>query len=160
MLKKKSQEKDTSRGFFEMAFLMLSGEKVADSDIKVSAEGKPYFAKAGWPKFSIAHSGDIWAVNFTEFGEEEETGMDMEIRNHSKKLTPRVLKRILAPGEQPVKGDYLNNFVIKEAFGKLIGTGLGVGFRSFDANNLIKKYRAADLSNDEYVWWILQGSNL
>ena len=153
--------------FFDVCYFELAGDKVSYDKLPRGGSGKPHFPTSAGRKFSISHSGDfdfdedaIMAVTFADANETEEVGMDIELRKHGAKLTERVLARILAPGEKAVNGDYLNNFVIKEAFAKLTGKGLGMGFRKYDANELIKKYRAADLSDDKYVWWILQGLNL
>ncbi len=147
-----------SREFFERSYFEATGEKVDYDSLPRTASGKPYILNGR--KFSVAHSEDFWAVTIADEGETEEVGMDIEMRQHAKKLAPRMLEKILAPGEKAVNGDYLNNFVIKEAYFKLTGEGMSGGFKNYDANELIKKYRAADLSDDKYVWWILQGSNL
>ncbi len=146
--------------FFDACYLDLTGARVCYDELPRDENGKPYFPDGSHRKFSISHTEDLIAVTFLDVGETEDVGMDIEARDHADKLTEKVLARILAPNEKPVNGDYLNNFVIKEAYGKLTGKGLGVGFRDCDANDLIKKYRAADLSDDNYVWWILQGLNL
>ena len=153
--------------FFDVCYFDLTGEKAFYDTLPRGEFGKPEFPAGFGRKFSVSHSGDfgrdddaILAVAFADVDEAEDIGMDIELRRHRSKLTEQVLRRILAPGEKAVNGEYLNNFVIKEAFAKLTGKGLGMGFREYDANELIKKYRAADLSDDKYVWWILQGLNL
>ncbi|MBR5620978.1 4'-phosphopantetheinyl transferase superfamily protein [Candidatus Saccharibacteria bacterium] len=147
-----------SREFFERSYLVATGQKIDYDSLPRTANGKPYVPDGR--KFSISHTEDFWAVTIADECETEEVGMDIETRQHAKKLTPRMLRRILAPGEKAVNGDYLNNFVIKEAYFKMTGEGMSGGFKNYDANELIKKYRAADLSDDQYVWWILQGLNL
>lgn len=142
------------QALFEQAFLEVTELTIKYDEIERDKNGKLRPVK-GW-HISTSHSEDFLVIVI----DRDDVGTDIEDIRHTKKMTPRVLRRILAPNEKAVNGNYLNNFVIKEAFSKLTGEGLSVGFSRYDANELIKKYRATDYSTDEYVWWILQGSNL
>ena len=141
--------------YFDDFFLEKTQKKVSYGQLARDDRGKP-FPVFGW-SFSVAHSENYLAIVLS-LGREIAT--DLEIRAHGSKLTERIRKRILMLGEEPVNGDYLNNYVIKETYGKLTGEGIGAGFRNIDANDLIKKFQAIDCSDEKYAWWILQGSNL
>ena len=145
---------------FEAQYAAETGVRIKYRDLPRSDAGKPRLPenKKQFPdftagrQFSITHSGEFWCMAVAK----EPVGTDLEKR---REMLPRVIKRVMAPEEKAINGYFLNNFVIKEAYSKLVGEGLGIEFRKFDASELIKKYRSVDKSTNDYIWWILLGSN-
>ena len=107
--------------------------------------------------FNISHSGNYWAIAISD----KSVGIDLQskfktsreqghtnantnprestnVNTIPREISERTMKKILKPGEKPVKNNYLHNFVIKEAYAKLLGAGLSLGFSNYDANGLIK----------------------
>lgn len=128
----------------------------------------------------VSHSEDYLAVAISD----QNVGIDIEKSTHCEKLTPRILQKILAPGENPVVSspqklqnsnassklqnskstprqyfhkNFLNNFVVKEAYLKLEGSGLSLGFNNYDANHLLadKSLTWQNLSTEDYVCYLV-----
>ena len=106
---------------------------------------------------SISHSENYLAIAIANG---KNIAIDLEKSTHQEKLTSRLLKKILAPGELEVNGSYLNNYVIKESYLKYLGTGLSAGLGNYDANNLLKDPTLSwqDLSTEEYSCFVITKS--
>ena len=138
----------------EKYFLQVTGIRVKYPELERDELGK-ILPVLDW-HLSVSHSENYLAVAIFD---DENVGVDIEKRQHSGKLSARVLKKVLAPGEIEIDGDYLNNYVIKEAYAKYLGEGLSMGFSGYDANELLQKkdIKWKNLSTDEYVCYAVRG---
>lgn len=130
-----------------MQVYVLKSKKPDTSFLPRDKNGKPLpltLANGRRLHFNISHSGEYFAIAL----DKNPVGIDLQTR---RQLSERILKKILSPGEKPVKNNYLHNFVIKEAYSKLSGEGLSIGFSDFDANDLIKKYHPYHEETDDYI---------
>ena len=137
----------------ERYFLQVTGVRIRYSELARDELGK-ILPVSDW-HLSVSHSENYLAVAVYD---DENVGVDIEKRQHGGKLSSRVLRKILAPGEVIVNGDYLNNYVIKEAYAKYLGEGLSMGFSRYDANKLLAdaKVKWKNLSTDEYVCYAVR----
>lgn len=105
--------------------------------------------------FNFSHSGGYWAIAISD----KPVGIDLQSKTKQGKprhLSSRVLQKILKPGEKPVKDNYLHNFVIKEAYSKLTGKGLSIGFSKLDASELVKKYQPYHQETKDYILYAFE----
>ncbi len=124
-----------------MKVQIYKASKLDTAKLPRDENGKPLPIKLTDGKllhFNISHSGDYVAIVTSS----HPVGIDLQNKfkqGKPRELSKRALKKILKPGEKPVNGNYLHNFVIKEAYSKKIGVGLPLGFSTIDANDLLKK---------------------
>lgn len=111
------------RALLEESYLANIGEKMPE--ILVAPGGKPYFAEGKW-HFSISHCKNHCFCLLSD----EPVGLDAEELN--RQVDPKLARQILSPGERAQyegaadKNRALLHFwVLKEAAGKLSGTGIG-----------------------------------
>ena len=106
---------------------------------------------------NVSHSGRYLAVVVSK---EKEVGIDIERIENSELLKDgeRRVRRVASCGEQKIRGNYLNNYVIKESYAKMLGLGLGIGFKRLDANKLLEKKecRFKNLSCDDYICYVCE----
>lgn len=147
VLIKKTDRKKFSRDVEEF-FLKQTGIKIKYDELERDNYGKilPF---SGW-QIGVSNSEDFLAVAVFPASN---VGIDIEASSHEKKLSKRLLEKVLRPDEKMVDGSFLNNFVIKEAYSKYLGVGLSMGFSKYDANDLLlqegvvwKKYSTKDYS--------------
>lgn len=118
-----------------MKVYIYKSEKPDTKNLPRDKNGKPL--PINNTHFNISHSGNYLAVATND----QLVGIDLQSKfkqGKLRELSPRLLRRILKPGEKPIKGNYLHNFVIKEAYSKKLGEGLSLGFSTIDANDLLK----------------------
>jgi len=105
--------------------------------------------------FNLSHSGSYWAIAISD----KPVGIDLQSKfkqGNPRQLSDRVLQKILKPGEKPVRNNYIHNFVIKEAYAKLTGEGLSLGFSAIDANELLKKYHPYYEETPDYILYAFE----
>ncbi len=87
-------------------------------DVTFGPQGKPSFP-AGYPQFSLAHSGSLAAVLISV----HPCGVDVEqVRSD---VTARLYERCLCPQERAQKLDFFECWTKKECIGKRDGRGIG-----------------------------------
>lgn len=136
-----------SAELFERYFTELTGVSVKYADLQRDENGKPMPIN-GW-HFSLSHSGSFWALVV----DRSEIGIDIEV---PRVVPERVVRRALADDELPEQGDVLRTWVIKEAYAKLLGVGIGLDFRSVSVPQIQQKVRIEDYSTDDYICYIAQ----
>ena len=119
------------------------GEEVDYAEIPRDERGKPQPVK-GW-HFSISHSGPYWGVAVAR----EAVGFDLQLR---RLINERLRRRILMPEEN---GDLLEAWVLKEAYAKMLGVGLELGFNKVSCAEIRKRCRVEDWSGREYVSYVV-----
>ena len=136
-----------------MKVLVYKSKKPDTSKLLRDKNGKPLPINRAF--FNISHSEDYWAIAVSN----KPVGIDLQSKTKQGKprqLSNRVLQKILKPNEQPVKNSYLHNFVIKEAYSKLTGEGLSIGFSELDANELIKTYHPYHKETKDYILYAFE----
>ncbi|MBO7720197.1 hypothetical protein J6S35_00975 [Candidatus Saccharibacteria bacterium] len=106
--------------------------------------------------FNISHSGGYFAIAISNHpvGIDLQSKFKLDKKTNQKiprELSARTLQKILKPGEKLVNNNYLYNFVIKEAYAKKLGSGLGLGFSTVDANDLLEKYHPYFKETKNYI---------
>ena len=147
---KDTGEKVTSREserLFEYYYELETGEKLRYKDLARGKNGKPFVR--GGKKFNLSHSGSYWCMAIGE----NEVGVDIEVR---RKIRPAMARRILAPDEEALDGDLLRTWVLKEAYVKMTGEGLGLDFRKIRVKKIMEQYIVEDHSTGEYVCFIVE----
>ena len=132
---------------FERYFLRETGIKVKYSSLLKGAHGKP-LPIANW-YFNVSHSGQYWAMALSDEGE---VGVDIERRRD---MRPQMARRILMRDEDALEGELLRSWVLKEAYVKMLGDGLRLGFRSFSTSEVLKKYTVIDYSTEQYYCYVV-----
>ena len=105
--------------------------------------------------FNISHSGNYTAIAISN----KPVGVDLQSKTKQgrpRHLSNRLLQKILKPGEKPIKNNYLHNFVVKEAYSKLTGEGLSIGFSKLDASELIKNYQPYHQETTDYILYAFE----
>ena len=100
--------------------------------------------------FNISHCDHYWCIVFSD----EECGIDIEPA--TKTINTRLERRILAENERPFDNNLLKTWVLKEAYAKYRGQGIGMGLNSISAHDIIKKYQISDLSTKQCVCFAIQ----
>lgn len=98
-------------------------------NISKKPSGKPYL-KDSSICFNISYSQDYVACAVGH----QEIGVDIE---QPRELLPKLLPKILTPKEINDEVDPLRAWVIKEAYGKLLGAGLALGFASISVDIIL-----------------------
>lgn len=93
--------------------------------------GKPYI-KDSLICFNISYCQDYIACAVGQ----QEIGVDIE---QPRELRPKLLPKILTPEEISDGVDPLQAWVMKEAYGKLLGEGLALGFASISIDTILGK---------------------
>lgn len=120
--------------------------------------GKPYAENA--PYFNLSHSGDwlLCAVSDTPVGADIET---------PRTVSPNLLRRTCTPAELAYIGDdaqrFLEVWTAKEAYLKLLGTGLRVDLRKIEtihtAQSPLQNLHSLRERTEEYVFTIVCEEN-
>lgn len=112
-------------------------------NILTKPNGKPYI-KDSSICFNISYSQDYVACAVGQQG----IGIDIE---QPRELLPKLLPKILTRGEVNSGVDPLWAWVIKEAYGKLLGAGLALGFASISVETILGKQPHFIVSNEPYT---------
>ncbi len=98
-------------------------------NILAKPNGKPYI-KDSSICFNIAYSQDYVACAVGQ----QEIGIDIE---QPRELHPKLILKLLTPEEIDDGVDPLRAWVIKEAYSKLLGAGLALGFASISVDTIL-----------------------
>lgn len=101
------------------------------TNILTNPNGKPYL-KDSSICFNISYSQDYVACAVGQ----QEIGIDIE---QPREIPPKLLPKILTPEEIDNGVDPLQAWVIKEAYSKLLGAGLALGFASISVDTILGK---------------------
>ncbi|MBR3264215.1 hypothetical protein IKF94_03240 [Candidatus Saccharibacteria bacterium] len=143
--------KKYAANFFADAFFKYTGKDFSPEQYEKlprESSGKPKPIEN--THFSISHSDKYWGIALSN----KPVGLDLQSKtNHGKPrdFSMRALQKILAPEEKIIDQNPLNNFVAKEAYSKLTGKGLSIGFSKLNANELIKKYHHYHLDDENII---------
>lgn len=109
----------------------LLAELAGDRELRYTDRGKPYFPEG--PHFSIAHTDCHVFCCISG----KNVGMDAE--EVGRKVDPRLAERFLSPAEAARAADWLDPndallrlWVLKEAYAKLTGRGIGNYMKNTD----------------------------
>lgn len=100
--------------------------------IQLSSAGKPYLPDSGI-HFSISHSSDYVACVVGI----QPVGIDIE---QPRPFPARLVQRVLTAGDVATGIDPLTAWVIKEAYSKYRGLGLGLTFGDYSATELLQQH--------------------
>ena len=142
LIKSDSDTKKLSNVFFPQVFYLETGDNIKYEDLKRNENGKPlpvnnYF-------FNISHSGNYWCIAISD----SECGIDIEI---DRQLRAHISKKILFQSENLIDDNLLRNWVIKEAYAKMIGVGISVGLNNIEMSDILNNNHVTDLSSDDYI---------
>lgn len=124
------------------------GIECSYSDVRRDANGKPQPISGHF--FNISHSGNYWCIAFSD----TECGIDIE--DSARTISPRLSRRILARNERPMRGDPLRTWVLKEAYSKYRGQGIGLDFRDITEDEIMQNYLVTDLSSQSYICYAIR----
>lgn len=111
--------------------------------IYVTKDGKPFHEDNEY-YFSFTHSDIYIACAIAD----EEVGVDIE---QARTIKPQLLRKILTPEEINDSVNPIRAWVIKEAYGKFIGLGIGLGFTTLSAESLQNKYPNIILDEKSFI---------
>ena len=137
--------------FFADAFFKFTNTKFSKDyhNLPREATGKPKpirLKNGELIHFSISHSGNYWGIAFAN----RPVGFDLQTKR-PRVFSAHTLQKILSPGEILIDNNPLNNFVVKEAYAKLTGEGLSIGFSTINANDLIAKFHPYSMEDKHIV---------
>jgi len=139
----KSERADKrSAELFERYFKEETGLDVRYDELSRNDMGKPEAVDGFY--FNISHSKNYWCLGVHD----SEIGVDIEKK---RPINERMGRRVLAPGEEALEGDLLNTWVIKEAYAKMLGSGLRLDFRSISVDEITKRCHLVDYSTKDYI---------
>ena len=116
----------------------VTGIAAGDLDIRIDANGKPYVSNADHIHFNLSHSGEYVACILSD----RPCGIDVELMKDGNIGIARRFFReseyryILDGAEEMRKERFYEIWTAREAYSKLDGMGIVVGFDSFE---LVKK---------------------
>ena len=142
LIKSDSDTKKLSSIFFPQVFYLETGDNVKYEDVRRGENGKPLPINDYY--FNISHSGNYWCIAFSD----SECGIDIEI---NRQLKAHISKKILFPSENLIDDNILRNWVLKEAYAKMIGVGISVGLNNINMADIFDKCAVTDLSSDDYI---------
>ena len=134
--------KRLSSVLFPRVFYLETGENIRYEDLRRNEDGKPQAENGIY--FNISHSGNYWCIVFSD----SECGIDIEL---NRPLRAHMSRKILFEGEKLVDDNLIRNWVIKEAYAKMKGVGIGIGFSAINIKDIIKENEVSDLSSDDYI---------
>lgn len=124
--------------------------------VKKDIKGKPYVADYDNYYFSVSHSGD--AVLFS--GGYKQVGVDIELVRERK---IQATKRFFTDNELSLINsdeDFFTVWTKKEAYSKLIGTGLASKFSSFDVTDGSTEFEYYSGKYGEYIFSICSNGKI
>lgn len=110
--------------------------------IALTERGKPYFPNGKW-HFSISHTAHFVFCALSD----RNIGLDAEEKG--RQVTPAMLEKFTSEGEKIRLGDdpqdaFLRLWVLKEAYAKLTGRGMGSWLKNTDFDPLDPKIQEID----------------
>lgn len=123
---------------FPKLFRMETGKTISYDALRRGRYGKPESIDGLF--FNISHSKNYYVAMFCGV----ECGIDIE---EPREISEKLKRRLLRRGERVLKGDALNNWVLKEAYSKYLGVGLNLDFREVSVDEITDEENAVDLSN-------------
>lgn len=144
IVKAEQNTKHLSPMLFPIVFEKETGKHVRYEDLARDELGKPQ--PIDGIHFNISHSGNYWCIVFSD----SECGIDIE---NNRKLDKYMERKILYPGEEIMDGNLIRNWVLKEAYAKKIGVGIGIGsgVATFDPEEIRKECVISNLCTDNYI---------
>ncbi len=121
----------------------FTDKKYSPSDILVTSKGKPYHRTNGY-FFSYAHTGNYIACVVSS----SNVGLDVE---QTRVIPAKLHSRILTTQEMRLGADPLRAWVIKEAYSKLVGEGLGLGFSRYSTSDLLEETNNVVIQDNDYT---------
>ena len=146
LIKTNRESRKLSNTLFPLIFEQETGKAISYENLPRNEHGKPQPIDDIY--FNISHSGNYWCIVFSN----SECGIDIEM---NRELNARIARRILCDDEMLINGDLLRNWVIKEAYVKMLGTGIGAGLASQSAAQIIENNQATDLSSEEFICYAI-----
>lgn len=142
LIKSDSDTRKLSSVFFPQVFYLETGDTVKYEDLKRGENGKPLPFNNYY--FNISHSGNYWCIVFSD----SECGIDLEI---NRQLKAHLSKKILFQSENLIDNNILKNWVLKEAYAKMMGVGISIGLNNIDPSDIYDNCSVTDLSSDDYI---------
>jgi len=136
---------ESKMGYTVLAKALLNrfGITYQPEEISVAQKGKPYINNHTI-HFNLSNCRDYIACAIAN----EEVGVDIE---HARPIKPKLLEKILTPQEIKDAVDPLRAWVIKEAYSKFLGSGIGLGFAKLSAESLQGKYPNILLDEESFI---------
>lgn len=142
LIKANTDTKKLSSVLFPRVFYLETGEKIQYEDLRRNQNGKPQAENGIY--FNISHTGNYWCIVFSD----SECGIDIEL---NRTLRARMSRKILFDGEKLIDDNLLKNWVMKEAYAKMIGVGISISFSTIDLESVAEEYEVSDLSAEDYI---------
>lgn len=135
-----------SKALFPVFYHFETGNDKKYEELFRGRYGKP--CSIGGIYFNISHCKHYWAIVFST----DECGLDIE---ESRIISRNMKTRILTKNEKILEKDILNNWVLKEAYAKYLGTGLYLDFRNINTESIMKSVNAINLSTKDYYCFLV-----
>ncbi len=126
---------------------VLNDDQIPNTNIIYNEHGKPYL-KNNELYFNISHDKNMTVLVTSD----KEIGVDLEYLTYK----PSVVNKYFTPREQEIikksknkEYDFTKIWVMKEAYVKMLGTGIFYGLEKVDTIKLTKKFEIID--KDEYL---------
>lgn len=131
----------------ELLTKVLKDEQILDQEMVYNEHGKPYL-KNKKLFFNISHDRNMTVLVTSD----KEIGVDLEYLTYK----PSVVNKYFTPREQEIiknsknkEYDFTKIWVMKEAYVKMLGTGILYGLERVDTIKLEKNFEIID--KDEYL---------
>ena len=126
---------------------VLNDDQIPNTNIIYNEHGKPYL-KNNELYFNVSHDKNMTVLVTSD----KEIGVDLEYLTYK----PSVVNKYFTPREQEIikksknkEYDFTKIWVMKEAYVKMLGTGILYGLEKVDTIKLTKKFEIID--KDEYL---------
>lgn len=126
-------------------------KREANADFDTS---KLYYNNYGKPQyndefyFNVSHSKNYICIAISK----SNVGIDIE---ENRKIYRNFNKSFFAVDECIINNNILNNWVIKEAYSKLLGLGLNFDFKKISAQSICLNNNIYNLSCNDYICYVI-----